>query len=76
MVAWLDGEGYDVRAASNGREALSLLLAEAPCLMLVDLNMPVMDGAELRRKTAPNCGGVLDSVRPAERRSQRGPRGA
>ena len=50
MVTWLDLEGYDVRAVSNGSEALSLLRHEAPCLMVVDLDMPVMDGAELRRQ--------------------------
>jgi CheY-like chemotaxis protein len=48
---WLDSEGYGVRTASNGREALALLQEEKkPCVMVVDLNMPVMDGAELRRQ--------------------------
>jgi CheY-like chemotaxis protein len=47
---WLDSEGYGVRTASNGREALTLLQEETPCVMVVDLNMPVMDGAELRRQ--------------------------
>jgi CheY-like chemotaxis protein len=42
-------EGYAVRTAGNGREALAIL-KEEPCLMVVDLNMPVMDGAELRRQ--------------------------
>jgi CheY-like chemotaxis protein len=50
MVTWLDTAGYDVRTASNGREALVRLREEAPCLMVVDLNMPLMDGAELRRQ--------------------------
>ena len=50
MATWLDLEGYDVRMASNGSEALTLLEDEAPCLMVVDLEMPVMDGAELRRR--------------------------
>jgi CheY-like chemotaxis protein len=50
MVTWLDTEGYGVRAASNGREALALLQEDAPSVMVVDLNMPVMDGAELRRE--------------------------
>ncbi len=50
MVTWLDLEGYEVLAVSNGIEALSLLQHEAPCLMVVDLDMPVMDGAELRRQ--------------------------
>jgi CheY-like chemotaxis protein len=50
METWLDTEGYDVRTASNGREALRFLKEEPPFLMVVDLNMPVMDGAELRRE--------------------------
>jgi CheY-like chemotaxis protein len=50
IATWLDTEGYDVRMASNGREALALLQEEPPCLLLVDLDMPVMDGAELRRE--------------------------
>jgi len=50
MENWLDTEGYDVRTACNGREALALLKEESPCLLVVDLNMPVMDGAELRRR--------------------------
>jgi CheY-like chemotaxis protein len=50
IATWLDTEGYDVRTASNGREALALLQEEPPCLLVVDLNMPVMDGAELRRE--------------------------
>ena len=50
MEVWLETEGYDVRTASNGKEALILLREEAPCLMVVDLNMPLMDGVELRRQ--------------------------
>jgi CheY-like chemotaxis protein len=50
MMTWLEIEGYDVRTASNGSEALALLRREAPSLMIVDLDMPVMDGAELRRQ--------------------------
>ena len=50
MVTWLEAEGYRVRAASNGREALDALVDEVPCVMVVDLAMPVMDGAEFRRR--------------------------
>ena len=50
MVTWLEAEGYCVRQASNGREALDVLADEVPCVMVVDLMMPVMDGAEFRRR--------------------------
>jgi CheY-like chemotaxis protein len=39
--------GHDVREACDGRAALELLNSdglEPPCLVLVDLRMPVMDG--------------------------------
>jgi CheY-like chemotaxis protein len=49
MTMWLDTAGYAVHAASNGREALGILETERPSAMVVDSNMPMMDGAELRR---------------------------
>ena len=39
-----------VREAGDGREALELLKAEKPGLILSDINMPVMDGLELLSK--------------------------
>jgi CheY-like chemotaxis protein len=38
---------YDVRLASDGREALSLIEQKKPDLLILDLRMPVMDGNEL-----------------------------
>jgi CheY-like chemotaxis protein len=49
METWLSAAGYRVRTASDGRQALAVLQSEVPCAMVVDLMMPVMDGAELRR---------------------------
>ena len=49
MAALLDAEGYLVHTAGNGHEALALLETEIPCAMVVDLDMPIMDGAQLRR---------------------------
>ena len=46
----LEMEGYAVRAAADGAEALDLIAAERPDLVLADLMMPVMDGVELTRK--------------------------
>jgi CheY-like chemotaxis protein len=42
----LEDEGYAVRAAANGREALDEISSERPDLILLDMNMPVMDGWE------------------------------
>ena len=41
-------EGYEVVGASNGREGLTATRAAHPCLILLDLMMPVMDGLEFR----------------------------
>jgi CheY-like chemotaxis protein len=40
-------QGYLVETATNGREALDRIHACRPCVMLLDLMMPVMDGWEL-----------------------------
>jgi CheY-like chemotaxis protein len=40
----LTDEGYDVRTAGDGRSALELVLDWLPCLILLDIMMPVMDG--------------------------------
>lgn len=51
MVATLlSGEGYRVLTARNGEEALESIRQWRPCVILLDLTMPVMDGPELRRR--------------------------
>ncbi len=46
----LSYEGYAVATARNGAEALTQARALHPSLILLDLFMPVMDGAEFRRQ--------------------------
>jgi diguanylate cyclase (GGDEF)-like protein len=43
------GMGYDVSAASSGREALQLVRALPPDIVLLDIMMPEMDGFEFCR---------------------------
>lgn len=56
----LRDDGYDVREATNGVEALDRLREERPDLIVLDLMMPVMDGwafvEECRRE--PECDDV------------------
>jgi CheY-like chemotaxis protein len=40
----LDDEGFTVETAANGQEALDILESWKPCVILLDLMMPVMDG--------------------------------
>jgi len=46
LRAALEGEGWDVSEAENGRVALDQLKNREPSLILLDLMMPVMDGFE------------------------------
>lgn len=49
--------GFEVREASDGRQALQLAQSWAPALVLLDLAMPGMDGLEvLARLRADECG--------------------
>ena len=46
----LDGEGYTVRVASNGKEAIDLLLrSKPPRGIILDVAMPVMTGPAFYR---------------------------
>lgn len=43
----LERIGYEVDTASNGREGLEKAIASKPDLILLDVNMPMMDGHEM-----------------------------
>ncbi len=51
----LEDEGYRVASATNGREALDLLDRTRPCVMLLDLKMPLMDGWEFAAALGQNA---------------------
>jgi CheY-like chemotaxis protein len=46
----LEEEGYQVSSASNGGEAMDMLAAATPDLVLLDVMMPVLDGREVLRR--------------------------
>ncbi len=46
----LAGEGYEVKTAVDAEDALSILESFTPRLILMDLQLPRMDGLELTRR--------------------------
>jgi pilus assembly protein CpaE len=50
LSTWLTRQGYEVTLANDGWEALKALRANAPDLMITDVNMPNMNGLELTRR--------------------------
>lgn len=65
----LQADGYDILQAQNGLEALEMVEAHQPDLILLDVVMPVMDGlAVLKelRKTDPITGVIMVSALSSE----------
>ena len=50
MARLLETSGYLAVEAANGKEALALMRKRRPCVILLDLQMPIMDGWEFRRQ--------------------------
>jgi len=50
----LEMKGYQVEEAENGEQALSKLAEKAPLLVLLDLQMPVMNGREMLQRMRAN----------------------
>jgi len=46
---FLQMDGFSVHAVAHGLEALECLVEQRPCLILLDLSMPVMDGITFGR---------------------------
>jgi DNA-binding response OmpR family regulator len=60
IARYLEAEGYSVRIALDGLAALELAAEEAPSYVVLDLNLPKIDGLEVcRRLRADGFAGPL-----------------
>ncbi|MDQ3691046.1 MAG: response regulator [Chloroflexota bacterium] len=50
LTELLEGEGYDVRHTANGHEALQVAAEWVPDVVVLDLTLPGMNGAEVARR--------------------------
>jgi two-component system, cell cycle response regulator DivK len=46
LSRWLQGKGFEVVMAHDGQEGVAVAQSEKPDLVLMDMNMPVLDGWE------------------------------
>ena len=53
-VAMLEDSGYDIRTATNGREALDEITKQRPDAIILDLMLPEMDGFEVVHRMSLN----------------------
>src|SRR6188472_3055920 len=77
LAELLQSHGYPVMTATDGEQALTVAGEKSPCLILLDLQMPGMDGfafraAQLRRPELANTpviiiSGLDDDVQVARR---------
>ncbi len=69
MKATLTAQGYTIFEARNGEEALDSFRANTPDVILLDVNMPIMDGLEACRgiRRTSDVPIIMLTVRSAER---------
>src|ERR1700726_1533062 len=69
LRATLSSNGFEVIEAASGQEAIEMVVAERPDLILLDVNMPGMSGLEACTKIRMSFDGpiMMVTVRNAER---------
>jgi CheY-like chemotaxis protein len=60
LRTWLEKKGFRVLEAANGKQAVSIAATTRPDLIIMDVEMPELDGLSATRKirALSNCEGV------------------
>jgi CheY-like chemotaxis protein len=64
LRANLRSEGYQASVASDGRQALAMVRADPPDIVVLDLGIPGLDGLALLSRCAPRGTGAPSSSCP------------
>jgi CheY-like chemotaxis protein len=56
----LERRGFEVLSAADGRSGVAMAASERPDVILMDMNMPEMDGWEATRQIKATPGGIAD----------------
>lgn len=56
IAFWLESKGYAVRMAPDGKKAIELMEEDIPNIVLLDVNMPVMNGIDTLKHIRANYG--------------------
>ena len=70
IVAALTDEGYTVLPVADGKSALERCAEAKPDVIVLDLNLPVLDGFEFLRRRGPDCDAPVIAVSAAFRAAQ------
>ncbi|MCK4881686.1 MAG: response regulator [Candidatus Omnitrophica bacterium] len=54
IAFWLEAKGYSVQTALNGKDALKLVGEKVPDIVLLDINMPIMNGIDTLKNIREN----------------------
>jgi DNA-binding response OmpR family regulator len=68
LAEFLASEGYEVRLAKDGGEAMALFASFQPDLVMTDLHMPVLDGEQVLariRSVSPDTPVMIITAHPS-----------
>jgi len=54
IAFWLEAKGYIIQTAENGKVAIELMQQNLPNIVLLDINMPVMNGIDTLKHIREN----------------------
>jgi len=70
VTLYLQREGFQVRVARDGRQALAAIRAQLPALIVLDLMLPAVDGLEIMRRLRDDLASDVPVIMLTARRQE------